>query len=80
MRSAPTRTAARLNNGDTCQGAWSLPWGSCLGPGGRIADDTLKRLKLRVKGKEEVSVDEISMLSPENCTKSIAKLVRPWTL
>jgi hypothetical protein len=44
-RSAPTRTAARLNRGNTCHAAWNLPFGSCLGPRGRISDTTLQKIQ-----------------------------------
>ena len=69
-RSAPTITAARLNRGDTCHAAWSLPFSSCLGPScsgtnGRLTNASLRRLQKRLKGKREASIDEISMLSPE---------------
>ena len=65
IRSAPTRTAARLINGDTCHGAWCLPFGSVLGRTGRITDKTLQALQKKIKGKEELSLDEISMLATE---------------
>ena len=67
--SAPTITAARLNRGDTCHAAWSLPFTSCLGSScsgrnGRLTDPSLRRLQKRLRGKREASIDEISMLSP----------------
>ena len=65
VKSAPTRTAARLNNGDTCHGAWKLPFSSCLGPSGRLSAGALKSLQVKLVDKEESSLDEISMLSPE---------------
>jgi len=65
LRSAPTRTTARLVNGDTCHGAWCLPFGSCLGRTGRITDKTLQALQKKIQGKEELSIDEISMLATE---------------
>ena len=55
MRSAPTRTAARLNNGDTCHAAWALPWASALGPNGRLSDAAYKKLAQKIKGKQEIS-------------------------
>ena len=69
-RSAPTITAARLNRGDTCHAAWSLPFSSCLGApcgrtNGRLTDASRKRVQKQLKGKREASIDEISMLSPE---------------
>lgn len=65
IKSAPTRTAARLNSGDTCHGAWALPFGSCLGRQGRIGEKALTKLQARLKDKVEASIDEISMLAPE---------------
>ena len=64
-RSAPTITAARLNRGDTCLAAWALPFGSNLGAYGCLSSDSLNRLQKRQRGKEETSIDEISMLSPD---------------
>ena len=69
-RSAPTITAARLNRGDTCHAAWSLPFNSCLGSScsgrnGRLTPASLRRLQKRLRGKKEASIDEMSMLSPE---------------
>ena len=65
FRSAPRRTAARLNRGDTVHAAWSLPWSSCLGTHGRLTEKPLQRLRQRLRGKEEAIIDEISMLPPE---------------
>ena len=64
-RSAPTRTAARLNRGNTCHAAWHLPFGCSLGVEGRLSDATLKKLRQKVDGVEEASIDEISMLGPQ---------------
>ena len=64
-RSAPTRTAARLNRGNTCHAAWHLPFGCSLGVEGRLSDATLQKLRKKVEGVHEASIDEISMLSPQ---------------
>ena len=64
-RSAPTRTAARLNRGNTCHAAWHLPFGCSLGFEGRMSDATLSKLRKKVVGVFEASIDEISMLGPQ---------------
>jgi len=61
-RSAPTRTAARLNRGNTRHAAWHLPFGCSLGFEGRMSDLTLSKLRKKVLGVHEASIDEISML------------------
>ena len=72
-RSAPTNTAARLNRGETCHAAWSLPLGSSLGYHGRLCDTGLKRLKKRLAYKQEASVDEVSMLAAERLAQMNAR-------
>ena len=65
-RSAPSRTAARLNRGNTCHSAWKLPFGgSILGEKGRLSNDCLDKLRKDVFGVQEASIDEISMLGPQ---------------
>jgi len=64
-RSAPTRTAARLNRGNTCHAAWHLPFGCSLGREGRLSDSTLKKLRKKLVGIIEATIDEISMLGPQ---------------
>ena len=64
-RSAPTRTAARLNRGNTCHAAWHLPFGCSLGVEGRLSDATLSKLRKKLEGVHEASIDEISMLGPQ---------------
>ena len=64
-RSAPTRTAARLNRGNTCHAAWHLPFGCSLGVEGRMSDATLPKLRKKLEGVHEASIDEISMLGPQ---------------
>ena len=76
FRSAPTRTAARLNRGDTVHAAWSLPWSSCLGTHGRLTEKPLQRLRQRLRGKEEATIDEISMLPPDIFFKLYVGLLR----
>ena len=56
VRSAPTRTAARLIGGDTCHGTWALPFGSVLGPRGRISDQALKKLRARHQHAQEAVI------------------------
>ena len=73
FRSAPTRTAARLNRGDTVHAAWSLPWSSCLGTHGRLTEKPLQRLRQRLRGKEEATIDEISMLPPDKFYQIICR-------
>ena len=75
FRSAPTRTAARLNRGDTVHAAWSLPWSSCLGTHGRLTAKPLQRLRQRLRGKEEATI-EISMLPPDIFFKLYVGLLR----
>ena len=65
MAKAPTRTAARLNRGNTCHAAWHLPFGCSLGVEGRMSDATLSKLRKKVVGVHEASIDEISMLGPQ---------------
>ena len=64
-RSAPSRTAARLNRGNTCHSAWKLPFGCSLGEEGRLSNETLERLRKMLRGVHEASIDEISMLGPQ---------------
>ena len=76
FRSAPTRTAARLNRGDTVHAAWSLPWSSCLGTHGRLTEKPLQRLRQRLRGKQEATIDEISVLPPTSFIKLYVGLLR----
>ena len=65
VKSAPTRTAARLTRGNTCHAAWKLPLRSSLGPRGRLTEEPLRRLRERLEHAEESSLDELSMCAPE---------------
>ena len=65
LRSAPTRTAARLQGGDTCHAAYKLPLRSSSGTAGKLTDTGRIRLQEKFEIVEEHTIDEVSMLGPE---------------
>ena len=65
VRSAPTNTAARFFEGDTCHSWWKLPPKNLYGKHKFLSTRILERHRQRWKDKEIELTDEISMLAPE---------------
>ena len=65
VRSAPTNTAARLFEGDTCHSWWKLPPKNLHGKYKFLSKRILEKHQQRWNDKEIEFIDEISMLAPE---------------
>ena len=65
VRSAPTNTAARLFEGDTCHSWWKLPPKNLQGKRQWLSNRVLEKFRQRWKDKVIEFTDEISMLAPE---------------
>ena len=65
VRSAPTNTAARLFEGDTCHSWWKLPPKNLQGKHKSLSNRVLEKFRQRWKDKVIEFTDEISMLAPE---------------